>query len=126
MAEPTSVTVRMLDPDIGYLHVAFLPGVNGQRFARDLDGALEKIPCCTRLIVDLRGNLGGFVGSLRLLSHLTPERLSIGYSLTKKRKDRGWTSDQLPGIDHLPTSKLDTLKMAFDSSSGIVTVRSVL
>ena len=113
MAEPRSVTARLLDDGIGYLRVAFFPGVNGQRFARDLDAALGPVANCTRLIVDLRGNLGGFVGSLRLMSHLTPERLPIGYSLTRKGKDRGWKPDQLACIDHLPPSKLETLKMAF-------------
>jgi C-terminal processing protease CtpA/Prc len=113
MAEPTSVTARLLDEEIGYLRIAFFPGVNGQRFARDLDAALAVVAGCTRLVVDLRGNLGGFVGSLRLMSHLTPERLPIGYSLTRKGEDRGWKPDQLACIDRLPTSKFDTLKMAF-------------
>jgi carboxyl-terminal processing protease len=113
MAEPTSVTARLLDEDIGYLRVAFFPGVNGQRFARDLDAALAAVAGCTRLIVDLRGNLGGFVGSLRLMSHLTPERVPIGYSLTRKGEDRGWKPAQLACIDRLPTSKFDMLKMAF-------------
>jgi C-terminal processing protease CtpA/Prc len=113
MAEPTSVTARLLDEEIGYLRVAFFPGVNGQRFARDLDAALAAVAGCTRLIIDLRGNLGGFVGSLRLMSHLTPDRVPIGYSLTRKGEDRGWKPDQLACIDRLPASKFDMLKMAF-------------
>ena len=113
MAEPTSVTARPLDDEIGYLRVAFFPGVNGQRFARDLEAALARVGSCTRLIVDLRGNLGGFVGSLRLMSHLTPERLPVGYSLTRKGEDRGWKPDQLACIDRLPASKFDMLRMAF-------------
>lgn len=113
MAEPTSVTARLLDEEIGYLRVAFFPGVNGQRFARDLEAALATVGSCTRLIVDLRGNLGGFVGSLRLMSYLTPERLPIGYSLTRKGEDRGWKPDQLACIDRLPASKLEMLRMAF-------------
>ena len=113
MAEPTSVTARLLDEEIGYLRVAFFPGVNGQRFARELEAALAALASCTRLIVDLRGNLGGFVGSLRLMSHLTSERLPVGYSLTRKGKDRGWKPDQLACIDRLPESKFDMLKMAF-------------
>src|SRR5690606_5630991 len=40
MAEPTSVTARAIKPGIGYLRIAFFPGVNGQRFARELDCAL--------------------------------------------------------------------------------------
>jgi carboxyl-terminal processing protease len=65
MVEPTSVVARAVKPGIGYLGVAFFPGVNGQRFARELDRALDAVQDCSHLIVDLRGNLGGFVGSLQ-------------------------------------------------------------
>ena len=58
--------------------LAFFPGVNGQKFARALDAALAQLPDCNRLIVDLRGNLGGFVGSLRLMSYLTVRPTSGG------------------------------------------------
>ena len=112
MAEPTSVTARAIKPGVGYLRVAFFPGVNGQRFARELDRALITLEDCSRLIVDLRGNLGGFVGSLRLMSHLTPGRVPVGYSLTRNGEDRKWRPDQLACIDRLPSSRLDTLKMA--------------
>ena len=74
MAQPASVIAREIKPGIGYVKIAFFPGVNGQRFARELDRALGGIRECTRLIVDLRGNLGGFVGSLRLMSYLTPDQ----------------------------------------------------
>ena len=57
-----------LQSAIGCVKIAFFPGVNGQRFARELDRALGAIRECTRLIVDLRGDLGGFVGSLRLMT----------------------------------------------------------
>jgi C-terminal processing protease CtpA/Prc len=112
MAEPTSVTARAIKPGIGYLRIAFFPGVNGQRFARELDRALATLQDCSRLIVDLRGNLGGFVGSLRLMSHLTPDRVPVGYSLTRKGEDRKWRPDQLASIDRLPATRFDTLKMA--------------
>jgi C-terminal processing protease CtpA/Prc len=112
MAEPTSVSPRAITPGIGYLRVAFFPGVNGQRFARELDRALVTLQDCSRLIVDLRGNLGGFVGSLRLMSHLTPDRVPVGYSLTRKGEDRKWRPEQLACIDRLPATRLDTLKMA--------------
>jgi C-terminal processing protease CtpA/Prc len=112
MAEPTSVTASMLDHDVGYVRVAFFPGVNGQRFAREFETALAAIGGCRRLVVDLRGNLGGFVGSLRLMSVLTPDRIPVGYSLTRKGSDRGWTRETLPCIDHLPDGRLDVLRMA--------------
>ncbi len=112
MAEPTSVTASMLDQEVGYLRVAFFPGVNGQRFAREFETALASIGACRRLVVDLRGNLGGFVGSLRLMSALTPDRIPVGYSLTRKGSDRGWKRESLPCIDQLPDGRLDVLRMA--------------
>jgi carboxyl-terminal processing protease len=113
MAEPTSVTARMLPGGIGYVRVAFFPGANGQRFARELDRALATLPDCDRLLIDLRGNLGGFVGSLRLMSYLTPDRLPIGYSLTRKGQVRGLRPEQLTCLDRLPSTKFEMLKMAF-------------
>jgi carboxyl-terminal processing protease len=112
MAEPTSVTASMLDKEVGYVRVAFFPGVNGQRFARDFEAALTSIGACRRLVVDMRGNLGGFVGSLRLMSALTPDRIPVGFSLTRKGSDRGWTRESLPCIDRLPQGRLDVLRMA--------------
>lgn len=112
MAEPTSVTASMLDQEVGYLRVAFFAGVNGQRFAREFERALAGIGDCRRLVMDMRGNLGGFVGSLRLMSALTPDRIPVGYSLTRKGSDRGWKRESLPCIDHLPAGRLDVLRMA--------------
>ena len=112
MAQPTSVIAREIKPGIGYVKIAFFPGVNGQRFARELDHALAGIRDCTRLIVDLRGNLGGFVGSLRLMSYLTPDRVPVGYSLTRKGEDHKWRRDQLACIDKLPATRFETLIMA--------------
>jgi carboxyl-terminal processing protease len=112
MAEPTSVTARVLRPGIGLVRIAFFPGINGQRFARELDRALAGLAECARLIIDLRGNLGGFVGSLRLMSYLTAERVPVGYSLTRKGEDSKWRPEQLACIDRLPSTTLDMIKMA--------------
>ena len=85
MAEPTSITASTLDQEVWSVRVAFFPGVNGQRFAREFEAALTSIGACRRLIVDLRGNLGGFMRSLRLMSVITPDRFPVGYSLTRQR-----------------------------------------
>lgn len=125
MAQPTSVVAQEIKPGIGYVKIAFFPGVNGQRFARDLDRALAAIRECRRLIVDLRGNLGGFVGSLRLMSYLTPDQVPVGYSLTRKGEDRKWRPEQLACIDKLPETKFDTSGWLFGSSCCTVIARSV-
>jgi len=113
MAQPTPVTARVFDEGVGYVKVAFFPGANGQRFARALDAALDSLGSCDKLIIDLRGNLGGFIGSLRLMSYLTPDRVPIGYSMTRAGQDRGLRKEQLVCLDRLPATRLDMLKMAF-------------
>lgn len=112
MAEPTSVVARRVQDDIGVVQVAFFPGANGERFARDLARAIDGLQGCKRLVIDLRGNLGGFVGSLRLMSYLTPDRVPVGYSLTRAGEDRGLRRDQLVCLDRLPSGRLSSLMMA--------------
>ena len=46
---------------------------------RDIDKAEIKSLDCERLIIDLGGNTGGGIGCLRLMSHLTPDRVPVGY-----------------------------------------------
>jgi carboxyl-terminal processing protease len=113
MAEPTSVTARMLEGRTGYIRVSFFPGAEGQPFARDLDAALAEVAGCVRLVIDLRGNLGGSMGSLHLMSYLTPDRITVGYSLTRTGEDRHRRLDELPAVDRLPDTTLDSWKMAF-------------
>jgi hypothetical protein len=49
--------------------------------AKDIDRGIAALDGCSRLIVDLRGNAGGGIGGLRLMSYLTPGKLEVGYSL---------------------------------------------
>jgi C-terminal processing protease CtpA/Prc len=93
--------------------VAFFPGASGQPFAEALDRALVTLTDCDRLIIDLRGNLGGFVGALRLMSYMTPDRVPVGYSLTRKKASPSIHPDQLPAIDRLPASTMEKLAMLF-------------
>lgn len=91
MIEPRSLSHKFLAPDIGYIRVATFPGAVGQSFAKDLDDAIRelKVRSIQRLIVDIRGNMGGGLGSLRLMSYLCPAKVEIGYSLTRRRLRNG-------------------------------------
>jgi C-terminal processing protease CtpA/Prc len=55
--------------------------------------------------VDLRGNTGGGIGGLRLMSYLTPGKLEVGYSLTRKRRERGYRRDELTRFGRIPARK---------------------
>ena len=61
-------------------------------FANDLDRAIDdlKKQGCDRLIVDLRGNIGGSLGFARLASYMCPGQIPIGHSLTPKRLRSGY------------------------------------
>ena len=114
MVEPRSMSHRMLASDVGYIRIATFPGAVGRDFAKALDIAIEELKAkgARRLIVDLRGNMGGGLGSLRLMSHLCAGKLEIGHSLTRRRLQKGYDREKLIHIGKIPSSKLALLTMA--------------
>src|SRR5207244_10792770 len=66
----------------------------------------------TRLIVDLRGNTGGGIGGLRLMSYLTPGKTEVGYSLTRARKEKGYAREALPRFGRIPSRKATLIWLA--------------
>jgi carboxyl-terminal processing protease len=103
-AEPKPVTASRLDNGIGYLKVTILPGLLGLDVSRDIDAGVGELSDCERLILDLRGHLGGGLGVLRLMSHLTPKKLPIGYTVTRRRAEAGYDREKLRKLDRLPTN----------------------
>lgn len=114
LIEPRSLSHRLLGADVGYVRVATFPGTVGQSFAKALDDAIRDLKAqgIERLIVDLRGNIGGGLGSLRLMSYLCPGELEIGYSLTRRRLRNGYRKESLARIDKIPATKAELLMMA--------------
>jgi len=114
MIEPRSLSHRMIDSDIGYVRVATFPGSVGQSFARALDATIQDLKQngAQRLIVDIRGNMGGGLGSLRLMSYLCADKVEIGHSLTRRRLKKGYEKEKLTRIGKIPASKLDLIMMA--------------
>src|SRR6266513_3410236 len=114
MIEPRSLSHRTLAPDVGYIRVATFPGAVGQSFAKDLDSAIRDLKerGITRLICDIRGNVGGGLGSLRLMSYLCSGKLEIGYSLTRQRLRKGYRKENLTRIGKIPATKAELLMMA--------------
>ena len=95
MIEPRSLSHRTLAPGVGYVRVTTFPGAVGQSFAKGLDDAIRDLKerGAQRLIVDIRGNIGGGLGSLRLISYLCSGKSEIGYSLTRKRLRKGYRKE---------------------------------
>jgi len=105
VAAPQAVTTERLGNDIGLLRVAMFPGAIGIDVAKDIDRGIAALNECTRLIVDLRGNTGGGIGGLRLMSYLTPGKLEVGYSLTRKRHEHGYRREELTRFGRIPSHK---------------------
>jgi len=106
------VTARKVAPDVGYMRVSMFPGVLGMDVARDMNRAVTDL-ACARLLIDLRGNTGGGIGCLRLMSHLCPDRRGVGYSVTRATARKGYTKERLPQFDRIPASKLGVIPLLF-------------
>lgn len=102
---PKAVLCSQLPDGIGWLKVTMFPGAVGIELAHMLDTAIAHLKDSTRLIVDLRGNTGGGIGALRLMSYLTPGKKEVGYSLTRARKEKGYAREKLPRFGRIPSHK---------------------
>ena len=62
------------------------------------------------------------------MSHLTPDKLPIGYTVTRKRAASGYDKNLLPKLDRLPTNLPNPLaiaSMAFQFVGRDLSVRLV-
>jgi C-terminal processing protease CtpA/Prc len=100
----------MLTASAGLLRIPFFSGTFGVRFSRSLDVAVKALKAqgCDRLIIDLRGCIGGGLGFARLVSYLCPERIPIGYDVTRKRLLQGYSVADLPRVP-MPHTRLGVL-----------------
>lgn len=114
MVETRSLSHRMIRGDIGLIKVSTFPGAVGLEFARTLDLAVQDLKGrgMERFILDLRGNVGGGLGSLRLMSYLCPNKIEIGYSVTRRRLRNGYRKEDLTRIERIPASKPELVIMA--------------
>jgi len=124
--QPLAIVCSTLEPGLGLLKVTMFPGAVGIDLAHGFDRAIASFKECDRLIVDLRGNTGGGIGVLRLMSYLTPDKRPVGYSLTKKRAAGGYRREELAQFRRIPSHKAALiwllLRYAFvDKSIAVVT-----
>ena len=110
IVEPKSPIHTKIGHNIGLLKVAYFPGAIGMGFAKALDHAVHdlKQQGCERLIVDLRGNIGGSLGFARLASYMCPGQIAIGHSLTPRRLRDGYDPETLPRVP-MPRSRAELL-----------------
>jgi C-terminal processing protease CtpA/Prc len=120
------VMVSKIADGVGWLKVTKFPGTIGIDIAKEIDHGIEELRGCDRLVVDLRGNAGGGLAFLRVMSYLTPERLPVGYSVTRARAETNYSKDTLAIFDRIPSRKAAliwlVLKFGFrDDSVSIIT-----
>lgn len=110
IVEPKSLSHAMVAPGIGLVRVTYFPGEMGIGFANALDAVMKSLKesGASRLIIDLRGNIGGGLGLARLASYLCPGQIPIGYSLTPGRLRRGYKREDLPSVP-MPSSRIGLL-----------------
>ena len=121
--QPQAVSVRRIQDGIGLLRVTMFPGIIGIDFAHDIDRAIRQLSC-DRLIVNMRGNTGGGIGGLRLMSYMTPGKVPVGYSLTRAKAEKGYKKESLPRFGRIPNSKLALpwLAIRYGPSGGSIAV----
>jgi hypothetical protein len=120
------VMISKLADGVGWLKVTKFPGTIGIDIAKEIDHGIEELRGCDRLVVDLRGNAGGGLAFLRVMSYLTPERLPVGYSVTRARAETNYSKETLTIFDRIPSRKAAliwlVLKFGFrDDSVSILT-----
>jgi len=120
IAEPKALSVSKLQPNIGYIKIRIFPGAVGIDLAKDIDRAVAEIADCERLIIDLRGNTGGGIGGMRMMGYLTPDKLPIGYSLTRKRAQNGFKREDLTRFGRIPRHKIALPWLIIRYASAIV------
>jgi carboxyl-terminal processing protease len=101
----TPVTARKLDRNTGLIHISMFPGVIGIDVSRDITRAVRELSA-EQLIFDVRGNTGGGVGALRVMSHLCADQRGVGYSVSRALLERGYQKEALPRFNHIPDSKV--------------------
>lgn len=102
--EPTLVTTKELGNRIGYLKVAMFPGMIGVAVANQISSALANLGKVDRLIIDLRGNTGGGIAALRVMSFLAPGRIPVGFALDRRRLNANLETEKqrFPRFSRIP------------------------
>jgi carboxyl-terminal processing protease len=126
--EPTLVEGRHLGGDLGYLKIAMFPGMVGVEVANEISDAVERLGAVDRLIIDLRGNTGGGIGALRVMSILTPGRIPVGFALDRRRAPANLESEkrQFRRFSRIPSSKRALWPLALQFAPAMMTKKPIV
>lgn len=126
--EPTLVEARDLGNGLGYLKIAMFPGMVGVVVANQISDAVNRLGNVHGLIIDLRGNTGGGIGALRVMSLLTPDRIPVGFALDKRRA--GGNMDQekprFPRFSRIPSNTKALWPLALQFAPAMLAKKPVV
>jgi carboxyl-terminal processing protease len=107
------VSTRRLPSGVGVIRIAAFPGVVGIDVARDISRAVADLDT-SQLILDLRANSGGGMGSLRVMSLMCADRRGVGYSAGRElfTKRHRFDKTRLPQFDRIPGSRWGLVPLA--------------
>ena len=120
--EPKLVVGNRLQDGIGYLKVAMFPGMVGVEVANEISTQVEQLGDVKHLIIDLRGNTGGGIGALRVMSLLTPKQLPVGFALDRKAAQQNIADakSSFRRFDRIPASKNELWLLALRYAPTLV------
>jgi len=121
--EPKLVEGRHLENGLGYLKIAMFPGLVGVEVANEISRAVRELGAADSLIIDLRGNTGGGIGALRVMSLLTPGKIPVGFALDRNRvqSDLDSKKHQFRRFNSIPASKGGLWRLAFRFAPAMAT-----
>ena len=104
------------------------PGMVGVEIANEISRAVEELGKIDSLIIDLRGNTGGGIGALRVMSLLTPGRIPVGFALPKSRVTANLDSEKqrFSRFGSIPTSKKSLWLLALRFAPAMLAKRPIV
>jgi carboxyl-terminal processing protease len=126
--EPTLVQAQHLENGLGYLKVTMFPGMVGVEVANEISGAVEELGKIDSLIIDLRGNTGGGIGALRVMSLLTPGKIPVGFALDRKHVTQNLDSEkqQFRRFNAIPRSKTALWPLALKFAPAMLAEKPIV
>jgi C-terminal processing protease CtpA/Prc len=126
--EPTLVEARQLGDGLGYLKIAMFPDMIGVKVANEISSAVEKLGAINSLIIDLRGNTGGGIGALRVMSMITPGRVPVGFALDRHRITPNLESEKqgFPRFSRIPSSTKTLWWLALQFGPAMMTKKPIV
>ena len=126
--EPILVEAKRLGDGLGYLKIAMFPGMVGVVIANQISSAVANLGSIDRLIIDLRGNTGGGIAALRVMSFLTPGRIPVGFALDRNRTTANLDTEKLsfPRFARIPPSPKNLWLLGVRYAPAVLAKKSIV